>query len=204
MPLSCPACNRTLPASDEPPRFCAYCGTRLPDQTRADGPPATTGPFQPSAAEPEPAPAEIGGYRILRLLGSGGMGQVYEAEPTGGGPHVAIKVLSGRLQANPVSVERFRQEGRLAAQIAHPRCVFVLRADADRGRPYIVMELMPGDTLKDLVDRKKTVPAPEAIRLILDVIDGLQEAHRLGVIHRDVKPSNCFLLPDGRVKIGDF
>jgi serine/threonine protein kinase len=202
MALTCPNCHRTLPASDEPPRFCAFCGHRLADPTPTGPQSAPTAPYV--GPESEAAPTEVGGYRILRHLGSGGMGQVYEAEPLGGGPHVALKLLSGRLTANPVSVERFRQEGRLAAQIAHPRCVFVLRADADRGRPYIVMELMPGDTLKDLVDRRKSIPAPEAIRLILDVIDGLQEAHRLGVIHRDVKPSNCFVLPDGRVKVGDF
>src|SRR5262245_24595709 len=204
MPLTCPFCRHALPASDEPQRYCAFCGKRLAKSTPPESPPASNVPPAAGPADPEPVAAEVGGYRIVRLLGTGGMGDVYEAEPVGGGPRVAIKILSGRLQANPVSVERFRQEGRLAAQIAHPRCVFVLRADADRGRPYIVMELMPGDTLKDLVDRRKAIPAAEAIRYILDVIDGLQEAHRLGVIHRDMKPSNCFLLPDGRVKVGDF
>src|SRR5262245_1145000 len=204
MPLTCPFCRHALPASDEPQRYCAFCGKRLAKSTPPESPPASNVPPAAGPADPEPVAAEVGGYRIVRLLGTGGMGDVYEAEPVGGGPRVAIKILSGRLQANPVSVERFRQEGRLAAQIAHPRCVFVLRADADRGRPYIVMELMPGDTLKDLVDRRKAIPAAEAIRYILDVIDGLQEAHRLGVIHRDVKPSNCFLLSDGRVKVGDF
>jgi hypothetical protein len=101
-------------------------------------------------------------------------------------------------------VERFRREGRLASRIAHPRCVFVLAADEDEGRPYIVMELMPGATLADLLEERGWLPPGEAIAKILDVIEGLQEAHRLGVIHRDVKPSNCFLEADGRVKVGDF
>lgn len=164
-----------------------------------------TGAYQPSE-EPtaEDHLSQIGEYRILNLLGAGGMGRVFAAEPIAGGSPVAVKILSSKLMANPVSVERFRQEGRLAAQIAHPRCVFVLGADADRGRPYIVMELMPGDTLKDLVDKKGPLSPAEAIRLTLDVIDGLMEAHRLGVVHRDIKPSNCFMVPDGRVKIGDF
>src|SRR5438552_1118271 len=87
---------------------------------------------------------------------------------------------------------------------AHPRCVFVYAADEDAGRPYIVMELMPGDTLHDLLEKRGPLPPAEAVAKILDVIDGLLEAHQLGVVHRDVKPSNCFLEADGRVKVGDF
>src|SRR5207249_7069299 len=82
--------------------------------------------------------------------------------------------------------------------------VFILAADEEMGRPYIVMELMPGSTLKDLVETQGPLPPEQAVVKILDVIDGLREAHRLGVVHRDVKPSNCFLEADGRVKIGDF
>src|SRR5262249_59338354 len=89
-------------------------------------------------------------------------------------------------------------------QIAHPNCVFVLAADEEAGRPYIVMELMPGTTLKDLVEQQGPLPPEQAVAKILDVIDGLQAAHQHGVIHRDVKPSNCFLVPDGRGKVGDF
>jgi uncharacterized RDD family membrane protein YckC len=153
---------------------------------------------------PEPAPEEVGGYRLGRMLGAGGMGSVYEAEAVGGKARVAVKLLSSRLAANPSSVERFRQEGRLASQLAHPRCVFVYSADTENGRPYIVMELMPGRTLKDLVDERGPLPVHEAIARVLDVIDGLAEAHRVGMIHRDVKPSNCFLTADDRVKVGDF
>lgn len=157
----------------------------------------------PSATNVAP-PTEIAGYRILRFLGAGGMGAVYEAEAHGTGQRVAIKLLSARLTGNAASVERFRQEGRVASQITHPRCVFVLRADTDAGRPFIVMELMPGNTLKDMIDEKGPLPPTDAIARILDVIDGLAEAHRLGVIHRDVKPSNCFITDDNRVKVGDF
>jgi uncharacterized RDD family membrane protein YckC len=162
-----------------------------------------TAPDEHHASE-ESTPTEIGGYRLHRLLGVGGMGRVFEAESISTGQKVAVKLLSSQLTRNAVTVDRFRQEGRLASQLSHPRCVFVLAADTDKGRPYIVMELMPGDTIKDLIDRRGPLPAREAIPLILDVIDGLQEAHRFGVIHRDVKPSNCFLMQDGHVKIGDF
>jgi serine/threonine protein kinase len=169
-------------------------------------------PYTPSStdleddipADPRQIPTSIGGYQLLRLLGSGGMGAVYEAESPQTGNRVAIKLLSPRMAASPTSVERFRQEGRLASQLAHPRCVFVIAADTDDGRPYIVMELMPGQTLKDLVEASGPFSPEAAIHHILDAIDGLAEAHRVGMIHRDMKPSNCFLTIDNRVKVGDF
>src|SRR5205085_2009873 len=88
--------------------------------------------------------------------------------------------------------------------LVHPRCVFVYAADEEAGRPYIVMELMPGQTLQDLVGEKGPLPVTDAVKKIMDVLEGLHEAHELGVVHRDVKPSNCFLEDDGRVKVGDF
>jgi hypothetical protein len=155
--------------------------------------------------QPDPPPPErVGCYRLLRKLGTGGMGQVFEAESDDSGERVALKLLSPKLVTNPTSVERFKQEGRLASQISHPRCVFVYGVDADEGRPFIVMELMPGSTLKDLVDKRGPMAWDRAVHRILDVLDGLIEAHRLGMLHRDVKPSNCFLTDDDRVKIGDF
>ncbi len=228
MPLVCPNCRRTLGAGTaDAPRFCMYCGQRLaadpspdpggvlglagetqaflPDPAGSADPSLDTRTFAspPAGAVPQVAD-RVAGYTLVRFLGAGGMGTVYEAEASGSGRRVAVKLLSNRLTANPASVERFRQEGRVASQITHPRCVFVLGADTDAGRPFIVMELMPGRTLKDLVDQRGPLPVPEAVARILDVIEGLAEAHRQGVIHRDVKPSNCFLTADDRVKIGDF
>jgi hypothetical protein len=155
------------------------------------------------AAAAEPLPPPVGGYRPLRLLGAGGMGRVYEAEDPSG-RRVALKLLSPDFAASRVAVERFRQEGRLASRLSHPRCVFVLTADAEAGRPYIAMELMSGTTLKDLVERDGPLPPADAVAKVLDVIEGLDEAHQAGVIHRDVKPANCYVEADGRVKVGDF
>jgi serine/threonine protein kinase len=209
MQVICEKCSRALDFSGEPPSFCAYCGqalraTALHTPSSHD-PEALTIP----AAPPTPSgtaimPQGVGGFRLVRQLGAGGMGGVYEAEENDSGRRVALKLIAPELAASPETVERFRQEGRIASMVAHPRCVFVHAVDEDAGRPYIVMELMPGETLKDLVDKKGPLPVEEAIAKTLDVIDGLLEAHRLEVIHRDVKPSNCFLEPDGRVKIGDF
>jgi hypothetical protein len=202
--LTCPQCGRTLEYSGAPPSFCAYCGTRLNLAATADlDHEARTAPRE-DAAGPAEAPEQVGGYRLLRPLGAGGMGSVYEAEEVASGRRVALKLIAPDVAASPQAVERFRQEGRLASAIAHPRCVFVLAADEEAGRPYIVMELMPGDTLETLVQKRGPLPPEQAVARILDVIDGLREAHRLGVVHRDIKPSNCFLEADGRVKVGDF
>lgn len=161
-------------------------------------------PTRPAAALVPEDPEQIGGFRLRRLLGSGGMGRVYEAEELATGRRVALKLLATEYACARDAVERFRQEGRYARMIAHPRCVAVLATDEADGRPYIVMELMPGTTLQDLVKERGPLPVAEAVDKILDVIDGLAAAHQLGVVHRDVKPSNCFLDADGRVKVGDF
>jgi eukaryotic-like serine/threonine-protein kinase len=167
-------------------------------------PEALTLPPTPSAP-PGDGPVEtVGSYRLIRPLGAGGMGRVFEAEDKDTGRRVAVKLVAREFAASADALERFRKEGRLASAIAHPRCVFVLAADEEAGRPYIVMELMQGSTLKDLVDEQGPLPPEQAVRKILDVVEGLEEAHRLGVVHRDVKPSNCFLEADGRVKVGDF
>ncbi len=155
---------------------------------------------QPGQRIPLP---DLNPYRLTTFLGEGGMGRVYEAVDASG-QHVAIKVLNQQWSNNPESMERFKQEGALAGTINHPRCVFVRAVDEVRGQPFIVMELMSGKTLKDLVLHSGPLSPHEAVSKILDVIEGLQEAHVRGVIHRDIKPANCFLEPTGRVKLGDF
>lgn len=219
MLVTCEECQRSLEFSTERPSYCAFCGTKL-----GITPLARTDSYQPTpnsdsqgATEVPPSnriisfagvghrvPDAIGGYKVLRQLGAGGMGTVYEAEDAVNGRKVAIKLIKPQVAASPDNLDRFRQEGRLASLITHPRCVFVYQADEDKGRPFIVMEMMPGATLKDIVTQQGPLQVGQAITKILDVIDGLQAAHQLGVIHRDVKPSNCFVLTDGHVKVGDF
>jgi hypothetical protein len=150
------------------------------------------------------SPRIVGGYRLIRQLGEGGMGTVYEAESLSSGQHVALKLISAGFDTSEQNVKRFLREGRLAGTITHPRCVFVLAANQEEGQPYIAMELMPGRTLQDLVREQGPLGVADAVAKILDVIEGLEQAHRIGIVHRDVKPSNCFLDATGRVKIGDF
>ncbi len=184
--------------------FLANTAATLPPSAIPAVPEDQAATDAPSGDDAEPLPQRVGGYRLLQRLGKGGMGSVYEAEDSHSGRRVAVKLIAAGFAASRDAVERFRQEGRLASTIAHPRCVFVLATDEDAGRPYIVMELMPGSTLRDLVAAEGPLPPARAVELILDVIDGLHEAHENGLIHRDVKPSNCFLQTDGRVKVGDF
>lgn len=210
MQIICSKCSRTLDYSGDRPSFCSFCGNPLGDSKSSakahdpDAPTVAPSTISVAAAPREAAPAALGGYRIGRELGAGGMGAVYEAEESDSGRRVALKLIGAMFVGSPDAVERFRQEGRIASMLTHPRCVFVIKTDEEAGRPYIIMELMEGSSLKDLVERQGPMPPDEAIAKILDVIEGLQAAHRLEIIHRDVKPSNCFLENDGRVKVGDF
>jgi hypothetical protein len=156
------------------------------------------------ATRPSPLPGEqFGGYRLVRALGQGGMGTVFEAEEQSTGRRLALKVLSHSLDS-PAARQRFLREGRLAASVNHPHSVYVYGTEEIDGAPVITMELVTGGTLQERVRNKGPLPVADAVDAILQVIDGLGAAHAVGVLHRDVKPSNCFVDADGAVKIGDF
>ena len=145
----------------------------------------------------------FGPYRIVRQLGRGGMGEVYEAEQTETGRRVALKVLRGRIGGG-VERERFLREGQLAASISHPHTVYVFGSEEIEGVPAIAMQIVPGGTLKDRVAAEGPLPVPDAVSAVLDLISGLDAAEAAGILHRDIKPSNCFIDADGSVKVGDF
>jgi hypothetical protein len=155
-------------------------------------------------AEEELRPGELfGPYRIERLLGRGGMGEVYVAEQLEQGRRVALKVLAEQL-ASEADRTRFLQEGQLAASLNHSHSVYIFGSEEIDGRPVIAMELLPGGTLKDRVQQQGPLPPAEAVDAILQVVAGLEAAEGVGILHRDVKPSNCFIDRDGTVKVGDF
>lgn len=203
-------------------RRCAQCGAELPGNVPADhcpkcllkaaleartviGPNGTVGaPELVAGSRGLPQPGErFGHYQIVRLLGEGGMGAVFEAEDLESGRLVAVKVLSHALDS-PEARERFFREGRLAASINHPNSVYVFGTEEIGGTPVISMELVAGGTLQHRVRAGGPLPVGEAVDSVLQLIAGLEAAHRTGVLHRDVKPSNCFVDADGTVKIGDF
>ena len=168
--------------------------------TTASTPDGEAGPGRVAAALPPGA--EFGGYRVHRVLGRGGMGLVYEAEEIESGRRVALKVLEQRF-GDARERERFEREGRLAASIDHEHCVFVFGAAEIDGVPAIAMELMQG-TLADRLAADGPLPPAAAVDVALQLVAGLQAAAEAGILHRDVKPSNCFVDADGVVKIGDF
>jgi len=151
----------------------------------------------------EGAGALIGGYRIIRSLGQGGMGAVYEAEEIESGRRLALKVLRGGLHS-PVARQRFRREGLLAASINHPNTVYVFGTDEIDGQPVIAMELVRGGTLQERVAQNGPMAVVDAVDAIFQVIAGLECAAASGMLHRDIKPSNCFVETDGTIKVGDF
>src|SRR4029077_17884667 len=138
-----------------------------------------------------------------RLLGRGGMGEVYEAESIETGRRLALKLLRSRLEGADDRA-RFLREGQLAASISHPHTVYIFGSEEIAGMPVISMELLPGGTLKDRVVAQGPLRPTEAVSAVLDIVGGLDAAQSAGILHRDIKPSNCFLDTEGAVKVGDF
>lgn len=148
-------------------------------------------------------PCEFGGYRLLKLLGRGGMGTVYEAQQIATGRRVALKMLGRQLDSSDLR-QRFLREGRLAASVSHPNSLYVFGSEEVDGLPVITMEIAGGGTLKDKLKKNGPFKVTQAVDATLDVISGLESAFVGGVLHRDIKPSNCFISPDGLVKVGDY
>ena len=136
---------------------------------------------------------ELGKYKIVRLIGSGAMGTVYEATHDEIGKHVAIKVLDPRLAADARARERFLLEARITNRVRHPHIVDVTDVGDDGGHTYLVMELLGGEDLAQRLERAGAIPALEAADIMLPVCGAIAAAHRAGITHRDLKPHNIFL-----------
>jgi len=198
----CPDCESPLPP-DAPEGICPECLMKVGLEFSQDTT-LSVEPIDDAKEEDLPNPGDqFGEYRIERDLGRGGMGAVYEAEQLETGRRVALKVLAHRLNSAEARA-RFFREGRLAASINHPNSVYVYGTGEVNGTPVIMMELVDGGTLQDRVKRNGPLPVGKAVDAIIDVISGLQAAQAKGILHRDVKPSNCFEDIDGSIKVGDF
>jgi eukaryotic-like serine/threonine-protein kinase len=143
-------------------------------------------------------------YRLDAKLGSGGMSTVYLARDETLERWVAAKVLHREISDQPDQIERFRREARTVAQLSHPNVVAVIDAGEDGGRPYIVFEYVEGETLKDRIERLGRLPLDEAVAYAIEVGRGLDAAHARMLVHRDIKPQNVLVDPEGRAKVTDF
>src|SRR6478752_2015597 len=145
----------------------------------------------------------LGPYEIDSLIGAGGMGQVYRARDPRLGRNVAIKtVIAGA--TDPGLVRRFEAEARAAGALDHPNLLVVYDVGREGSVPYIVSELLDGETLRDRLLRTGAIPGRQSVDYAVQIARGLAAAHASGIIHRDVKPENLFLTRDGRAKILDF
>ena len=151
-----------------------------------------------------PLPAQIGRYRIIERIGRGAMGVVYRARDEQLGRHVAVKVLTTDFADEPDVKARFYREAQSAGRLLHRNIITIFDLGDDRGRAYIVMELLAGATLSDYMARPEAADLESKIGLMMQVCDGLGAAHAAGIIHRDIKPGNLFVLNDGGLKILDF
>src|SRR5262245_20584350 len=206
----CPRCGKAL-AEDAPEALCPACLLAAATETLTHATveeQLTVTARGDRVAQLADVPQLVDGqswgpYRIGRLLGRGGMGEVHEAEHVESGRRIALKVLRSRLH-DADERARFLREGQLAASISHPHTVYIFGSEEITGVPVISMELLPGGTLKDRVADEGPLPPAVAVSAVLDIIGGLDAAQAAGILHRDIKPSNCFVDSDGSVKVGDF
>ncbi|WP_437187762.1 protein kinase domain-containing protein [Planctomicrobium sp. SH668] len=157
-----------------------------------------------SLVEKTPMPSVIGNYKILRELGSGGMGTVYLAENQETQAQVAMKVLPASMSREPGFVARFGREIKAMQELKSPHIVEFFDSGEADGTYYYTMEYVDGETLTSRLKREKRIPWREAIEIATQICKALKSAHNCGIIHRDLKPSNLLLAKDGSVKLTDF
>ena len=153
---------------------------------------------------PLAAGTKLGTYEVLSAIGAGGMGEVYQAHDTKLRRDVAIKVLPEAFAHDADRLSRFRREAQLLASLNHPNIATIHGLEDSNSTSYLVMELVPGETLAQRIKRDGAVPIEESLAIAKQIAEALEAAHEKGIIHRDLKPANVKLTPEGKVKVLDF
>lgn len=151
-----------------------------------------------------PSGTRLGSYEVLSQIGAGGMGEVYQAHDTKLGRDVAIKVLPEAFAHDADRLSRFQREAKMLASLNHPNIASIHGLEKSGDTSYLVMELVPGETLAQRVKREGAVPVEEALTIAKQIAEALEAAHEKGIIHRDLKPANVKVTPEGKVKVLDF
>jgi serine/threonine protein kinase/tetratricopeptide (TPR) repeat protein len=196
--MKCPKCQTENP---ETARFCADCGTQI---LPVEGVSEPTETLETPKEELTTGSTFAGRYQIIEELGKGGMGKVYKALDKEIDGRVALKLVKPEIAADEKTIERFRNELKIARDIAHKNVCRMYHLAKHEGTHYIVMEYVSGEDLKSFIRRARQLTAGTAISIAKQVCEGLAEAHKLGTVHRDLKPQNIMIDKDGNVRIMDF
>jgi eukaryotic-like serine/threonine-protein kinase len=153
---------------------------------------------------PISAGAPLGSYELLAQIGAGGMGEVYKAHDTKLGRDVAIKILPEAFAHDSDRLARFQREAKMLASLNHPNIATIYGLEYFNATHFLIMELVPGETLAERITREGPVPVEEALKVAVQIAEALEAAHEKGIIHRDLKPANVKVTPEGKVKVLDF
>ncbi|MGZ7066082.1 MAG: protein kinase domain-containing protein, partial [Candidatus Aminicenantales bacterium] len=199
MGIKCPNCQAENPSDS---KYCKECATALPHPAGISGPPTRT--VETPREELTTGTLFASRYQIVEELGGGGMGKVYRALDTKVGEEIAVKIIKPEIAADKTTVERFKNELKIARKIVHKSVGRVYDLNEDKGTFYITMEYVRGEDLKAFIRSSGQMAVGTSLRVARQVAEGLAEAHKLGIIHRDLKPSNIMIDRDGNARIMDF
>ncbi|MGD9347108.1 MAG: protein kinase [Candidatus Aminicenantes bacterium] len=198
MATHCPKCDSENPDTQS---FCGNCGTRLDSSKDI---PSVTKTLETPVQKLSIGTTFADRYKILEELGKGGMGEVYKVRDKKLDEEMALKLLRPEIAFEKSTLERFRNELKLARKITHMNVCRMFDFHEEEGTPYITMEYVPGEDLKSLIQKKEKLLKEEALDIAKQVCEGLDVAYKLGIVHRDLKPQNIMIDENGNAKIMDF